>query len=325
MVRKEKAAVGVGEELYKKYRPRKLSELSGQHALVTELQSLGKRNAIPHAILLSGPSGAGKTTVARILQSKLKCAEVDFIEMNCADTRGIDDIRDIQKRMWLAPIGGPCRIFYLDEVHQLVGPAQQSFLKALEDTPSHVYFIMSTTDPGKLITAIKTRCTHFKAAALSDKHMIEAIRRVTDLENVDVSDEVVDQIVELSDGSARKALVLLHGIIGLETEQEMLECLVGNKNDIEAFSCTLVEALLAQKKSSWAAVAKMLKAMPDEPEKLRLGIVSYAGAIILNGDAKAARAYLVIRAFSDPLYSSSQGVNQALLRASCWEVMTTSK
>ena len=106
----------VEQELYKKHRPMRLSELYGQKAAVALLQDLGRRNAIPHCLLLSGPSGCGKTTIARILKTKLRCSDSDFAELNCAgDARGIDTIREIRSRMGLSPMGGDCRIWLLDE------------------------------------------------------------------------------------------------------------------------------------------------------------------------------------------------------------------
>ena len=136
-------------ELYRKYRPTSFKQVVGQEEAIRTLTELGKRKAIPHAILFTGPSGVGKTTLARILQRKLKCVGNDFVEMNAANDRGVGIIRSIQNKVGLAPMLGSCRIWLMDEAHQLTSDAQSAFLKLLEDTPSHVYFMLATTDPQK--------------------------------------------------------------------------------------------------------------------------------------------------------------------------------
>ena len=93
-------------ELYRKHRPVKLSQVLGQDGVIKSLTELGKADKIPHCLMLSGPSGVGKTTIARILRRKLKCSDHDFYEINAAQTRGIDMVRDIQSRVGQSPIGG---------------------------------------------------------------------------------------------------------------------------------------------------------------------------------------------------------------------------
>ena len=154
-------------ELYKKYRPKNFKRIVGQPTITEQLTSMTRSNQFPHSSLFSGPSGCGKTTLARIMRNKLDCGDQDFQEVNCADFRGIDMVRDIRNRMNLAPIGGECRVWLIDEAHQLSSQAQNAFLKILEDTPSHVYFMLATTDPQKLIPTIRTRCAEFKVSSLN--------------------------------------------------------------------------------------------------------------------------------------------------------------
>src|SRR6516162_10204948 len=106
-------------ELYKKYRPTCFNDVIGQDAAVLTLTKLIRAKKVPHALILSGPSGVGKTTIARILQKVLDCADWSFEEINAADTRGIDTVRAVRQSMSLAPIGGKSRIFLFDEAHQL--------------------------------------------------------------------------------------------------------------------------------------------------------------------------------------------------------------
>ena len=146
-------------ELYKRFRPKSLDAVVGNGGTVAALQKFLKKGNLPHTILFKGPSGCGKTTLARILAKELGCGVLDLREYNSADFRGIDTIRDISRIMTNAPAAGNCRVFILDEAHQLSKDAQNAALKILEDTPKHVYFFICTTDPQKLIATIRSRCT----------------------------------------------------------------------------------------------------------------------------------------------------------------------
>src|SRR5688572_25883760 len=138
-------------ELYKKFRPKTLKGVVGQEGAVSSLQSMIDKGRLPHTILFSGPSGCGKTTIARILKGILECSDLDFFEINCADFKGIDMVRDIRRYVGIPPLHGKSRVWLIDEAHQLTKDAQNAFLKLLEDTPKHAYFMLATTDPQKLL------------------------------------------------------------------------------------------------------------------------------------------------------------------------------
>jgi DNA polymerase III subunit gamma/tau len=193
-------------ELYKRYRPKTLKGVVGQDGPVSSLQRLIDKDRMPHAILFTGPSGSGKTTIGRILKDVLQCGDADFVELNCADFKGIDNVREIRRFSGMAPMDGKCRIWLIDEAHKMTNDAQNAFLKLLEDTPKHVYFMLATTDPQKLIKTIHTRCTEVKLSVLKAPDLERILRRVIDKEDLKVSDEVVDEIVEAADGSARQSL-----------------------------------------------------------------------------------------------------------------------
>ena len=132
-------------ELYKKHRPSYLEDVFGQPEAVKVLGSMIEKDDLPHSILFTGPSGVGKTTLARILKEELECHANDFKEINCADFRGIDTIRDIRNNMNRQSLMGGPLIWLIDEAHKLTNDAQTAFLKMLEDTPKHVYFFLATT------------------------------------------------------------------------------------------------------------------------------------------------------------------------------------
>ena len=137
-------------ELYKKHRPKTLARVVGNKSTVEALRSMLEARTLPHTLLFHGPSGTGKTTLARIVKNELGCLPTDFHEHNSSDFRGIDFIRELRSKVNLAA-AGPCRVWIIDECHQLTRDAQNAALKILEDTPSHVYFFLCTTDPQKLI------------------------------------------------------------------------------------------------------------------------------------------------------------------------------
>ncbi len=290
-------------ELYKKHRPTKFSEVIGQDDVVRTLVNFGKQKSVPHCILFVGPSGCGKTTLARILRMKMKCGNADFQEMNVADFRGIDMVRDIRSRMSLAPISGKCRVWLIDEAASLTKDAQHAFLKMLEDTPDHVYFFLATTDPQKLLRTIRTRATEIKVKPLSDGDMEKLIERIWVKEREDnASEDVVEKIVKLADGSPRKALVLLNQIIDEEEEERALAVLTSGVSETEAIE--LARALL-NPKVSWSEVVKILKGiqgLDEQVESIRWLVLSYMSSVALGNSPQTAKACRVMEAFRDHFY-----------------------
>jgi len=304
----------VNDELYKKYRPKRLKHVEGQERAVAVLQGLLDGNKVPHTILLSGPSGTGKTTIARIIKRELKCSDADWQEKNCADFRGIDMVRQLRSQVGMAPMDGPCRIFYIDECHRLTGEAQDAFLKLLEDTPSHVYFLLATTEPNKLKKTILTRSTKVQLNSLDMEALQSVLRRVIKREKLDVSEEVIERISDVADGSARDALVILNQVSGL-SEDEQLDAV--QKASVRQQAIEIARALI-NPKTKWNQMAKILREVDDEPEGIRYLVLAYATSVLLKGGGKMAdRAYLIIDAFSDNFFDSKR----AGLVAACYEVL----
>ena len=166
----------MSEELYKRYRPRTLNGVLGNEATKSALSAYLEKGTLPHTLLFHGPSGCGKTTLARILAKQLNCSGPDFAEINCADFRGVDTARDIMRKMIIRPLKD-CRVWLIDECHKLTNDAQNALLKALEDTPEHVYFFLCTTEHKKLLKTIRTRCTEMPVDFLSDGYIRDLIFR----------------------------------------------------------------------------------------------------------------------------------------------------
>lgn len=303
-------------ELYKKWRPKNLDAIVGQSSAVAVLTQMIENDEIPHSILLTGPSGCGKTTIARILRKHLKCNTQDFAEVNIADIRGIDNVRDIRRRMSLRPLHGKTKIWLLDEVAKMSGDAQTALLKMLEDTPKHVYFMLATTDPHKLLKTIRTRCTEIALKPIGNDDLAHLLAEIILHEkNRKITDEVIGKIVESSDGSARKALVLLGSIIHMESEEAMMEAI--EKSTQEAQAIQLCRMLL-NPRSSWSEIAKLLKELEgEEPEGLRRMVLGYMRSVLLGGGNMAPRAGSIIGIFERNFFDS---LNAGLALA-CWEAM----
>lgn len=290
-------------ELYKKYRPTSFSEVVGQKMVLTQLADMGKRNEIPHTLLLCGASGTGKTTIARILRTKLRCGDCDFHELNCAESRGIDDIRDIANNMNLSPMGGRCRVYLLDEVQKLTSDAFSALLKILEDTPRHVYFILCTTDPQKILKTVRSRCTELVFEPLSTDEVCTLVAGVAEKEGKPVPRSVVQKIAETSEGSARKALVTLHAVIGLSSEATQLAAISGVDADDPQLKQVCQKLLYGG--APWSFYQQFFKEWKEDSEKTRYAILGYFQAVILNekDSKKLHRANQILCEFRDDTYS----------------------
>jgi DNA polymerase-3 subunit gamma/tau len=185
-------------------------------------------------------------------------------------------------------------------------------LKILEDTPDHVYFLLATTEPGKLKKTILTRCTEIKCQPISNADLVKLVTKVSKLEDADLSDAVIQRVVEVADGSARWALVHLNAIIGLKNEEEQLAAI--ESGDVKGQAIEIARQLL-NPKTSWSTMRATLKSVTEEPETIRHMVLSYCSAVLLNGDN--ARAALVLEEFRDAYYESKK----AGLILSCWNVI----
>ena len=288
--------------LYHKYRPKKFSEIAGEHNkdVARSLQSLLKREnrrRIPHAFLFTGPSGCGKTTLARILRRELGCSDVDYREIDSADFRGIDTIREIRRQIQYRPLSGDCRVWLLDECHKLSNDAQNALLKALEDTPEHVYFVLCTTDPQKLLRTIRGRCTQFEVSTLTEQEMVRLLKSVTKREKKKASPKTLRQIAQDSLGHPRDALQLLDKIIDLPLEKQLKIAKRTAEKQNEVIE--LCRALM--KNRGWNVIRKILRGLSTEdPERVRRAGLGYCNSTLLNGDVP--QAYLIMNAFEEPVW-----------------------
>lgn len=296
-------------EIYKRLRPTDFGQMFGTATKksLAVLEKFLQKGKLPQTILICGGSGTGKTSVARILKSRLNCSDEDYVEVDCASDASIDKMRELKRLMKYRPLGGPSRVFYLDEAQALsrTNFAQQSLLKALEDTPEGVYFLLGSTNPEKLLPAVLTRCTRVDVHPLKDSEMRELIDHVCEEERVEVEEGVRDLVSGLAGGSPRQALVLLESVLQIERTEDRLEFLQNSSEKADWFG--LLKALLYSKAPKWADVAEDLKEIKSgEVEGLRKYVLNSACTELLKANANAKRAACVIARFESPFFESDR-------------------
>lgn len=231
--------------LARKYRPQTLAELVGQDMLVKTLAHGLAANRLPHAFILHGIRGVGKTTTARILAKALNCVgpdgqglptanpcgvcasciaitqdrHLDVVEMDAASRTGIDDIREVIEAARYKAVNGRYKIYIIDEVHMLSRSAFNALLKTLEEPPAHVKFIFATTELKKIPDTVLSRCMRFDLARITPQILFTHFQEIAAKEKISVEDEAMALIVRAADGSARDGLSLLDQAIALSDGQ----------------------------------------------------------------------------------------------------------
>lgn len=232
------------QALYRSYRPQDFKSVAGQRHVVTTLQNAIKLNKVAHAYLFSGPRGTGKTSMAKIMAKALNCVHgpttepcneceickgitkgtiSDIVEIDAASNNGVDEIRDLRDKVKYLPSECRYKVYIIDEVHMLSQGAFNALLKTLEEPPSHVIFILATTEPHKIPATILSRCQRFDFQFLDKADIVERLQYVLNAENIKATPEAVDLIAESSEGGMRDALSLLDQSISYSTDDVISE------------------------------------------------------------------------------------------------------
>lgn len=223
--------------LYRKYRPINFSSIVGQDVIVDILKNSILNNKVSHAYLFTGPRGTGKTSTAKILAHAVNCLNFtndicgecsicksldlndnDIVEIDAASNNGVDEIRSLRDNVNLMPAFCKYKIYIIDEVHMLSTGAFNALLKTLEEPPSHVIFILATTEPNKIPLTILSRCQRFDFNKINMNDLVSRLKYIVNEEGRVVSDNILEQIAKISDGGLRDAINLLDQVLSLPDE-----------------------------------------------------------------------------------------------------------
>jgi len=242
--------------LARKYRPQRFSEVIGQDHVTRTLKNALEQERLAHGYIFSGHRGIGKTTIARILAMALNCRgvdgngekpvtepcgvcsscteiragnSVDVIEIDAATNRGIDEIRELREGARYRPARDRYKIYILDEAHQITDAAFNALLKTLEEPPSHIVFMMATTQPEDIPQTIRSRCQHFSFHAVKFEQILTQLRDLAGRENIAADEDALALLAEAGDGSVRDALSILdqaiassEGTLSAETVRQLV-------------------------------------------------------------------------------------------------------
>jgi DNA polymerase-3 subunit gamma/tau len=221
------------KSLYRKYRPTNFEDVYGQDHIIQILKNTLIKGKINHAYLFTGARGTGKTTVAKIFAKNVNCLNLkegipcneceickcentddiqDIIEIDAASNNGVDEIRELKNKIKLVPTLCKYKVYIIDEVHMLSTGAFNALLKTLEEPPSHVIFILATTEPQKLPITIISRCQRFDFKKISINEITKRLKYISDKESIKIEDEAILEIAKLSDGALRDAIGLLEQV-----------------------------------------------------------------------------------------------------------------
>ena len=286
------------EVLARKWRPKSFETLIGQDSTVQALTNALDNDRLHHAYLFTGTRGVGKTTLARILAKSLNCEVsisskpclncstckdidkgrfIDLIEVDAASNTQVDNMRDLLENSQYAPSSGRFKVYIIDEIHMLSKSAFNAMLKTLEEPPSHVKFILATTDPKKVPVTVISRCLQFNLKQMTAENISRYLKKILKEEEINAEDESLDLIAKAAHGSMRDALSILDQAIaysGTEISTKKIISMLGTIDDI-----FLISILNALAENNGKKVMELAKEMNEKSVSFDLALEELARLI----------------------------------------------
>jgi len=304
--------------LYRSWRPQMFKDMVGQQHIIQTLQNAIREQRVSHAYLFNGPRGTGKTTTAKVLAKAVNCVQgpsiepcnecdtcigiteghiMDVVEIDAASNRGIDEIRDIRDKVRYAPTEVRYKVYIIDEVHMLTAEAFNALLKTLEEPPSHVIFILATTEPHKLPATIISRCQRFDFRQVSTAEQVARLDEICREESIQATEEALAYIARLSEGGMRDAISLLEQTAAFSNRQITLEAAVDVTGGIAAEQFyKLAEAIQEKNAAQMLSLVEQLMQAGKSPDKCMENLIYYFRDLLvlkLAPDGRAATERIV--------------------------------
>lgn len=306
--------------LYRVWRPQTFGDLVGQSHVTTTLRNAIREERLSHAYLFNGPRGTGKTSAAKIMAKAVNCeqpqdgepcnqcracqaitdgAVTDVLEIDAASNRGVEEIRDIRDKVKFAPSDVTYKVYIIDEVHMLTTEAFNALLKTLEEPPSHVLFILATTEPHKLPATIISRCQRFDFHRISLQETVGRLRHICNTQQVEVEEQALQLVAKKAEGGMRDALSLLDQAISYSGTQVTLSDIIQITGTVsQTYFSVLAKLISAQDVSGVMEQFDQVMVQGKDPEQFLHDFMFYYRDMLLAKTAPSLQE-IVERAMVD--------------------------
>lgn len=295
-------------DLAEKLRPKSFDDVIGHSSIIRSIKKiLSDKSLLPHSYLFSGPSGVGKTTLARLVTQEIGCKSYNVLEIDAVTQSSVDAMRELIANLRYPAMGGnPYRALILDEAHALTTMTYNTLLKDIEEPCAHLFFIFCTTEPNSLPNTLMTRLHHFPLKPISTEDILQYLYKVKINENFKISDTALVAIAQKAGGSLRQALSFLSPLRD-STEFDTNEIL-GPESEIasENFRPLYIAICEKTEKDDSKILGLLRELSYANPETLRKGLIWYATRKLFYGEpADEYRHEQILEAFGTPCISEN--------------------